>query len=247
MATVGLVLGSLACFVLLRAVVYQAMEAVDTARAQRPDVAPPQDEHRRREPSRGQQQAQDRAPGERPDAKPTEDQLLYAQHDELMAEGRRLYREQRWGEAKAAFEAAKKACPRIPDPDRWLAGIDEEKLKAQAADAARAAREEEAQSARIAKADEERIARAREAARTGTVSDFGPPHLTVGGSDNLYEQVQRGLDIRDPIAGAWWRRAGEIQDTNLPPDLEDALLRLNDTTYELERMTEEIERQQRGW
>lgn len=50
-------------------------------------------------------------------------------HGELMAQGRKLYAERRYGEAKAAFEVAKKTYPENSDPDRWLDGLQQVKAE----------------------------------------------------------------------------------------------------------------------
>lgn len=52
-------------------------------------------------------------------------------HGELMAQGRKLFAERRYGEAKAAFEAAKKTYPENSDPDRWLDGLQQVKAEGQ--------------------------------------------------------------------------------------------------------------------
>lgn len=66
------------------------------------------------------------------DHKWQEEKCNRCRHGELMAQGRKLYAQRRYGEAKAAFEAAKKTYPENSDPDRWLAGIADEKATEEA-------------------------------------------------------------------------------------------------------------------
>ena len=114
-------------------------------------------------------------------------------HDKLLVKGGALYRTQRYGEAKAALEAAKKAFPASNAPDHWLAGIDD--LKAQ---------EQWAAAEAVAKADEKRQA-TRAAAKA---------------EDERRSRVATGKWIRCPKchgAGCWYcEEDGGILVTILP-------------------------------
>jgi predicted RNA-binding Zn-ribbon protein involved in translation (DUF1610 family) len=80
-------------------------------------------------------------------------------HYQLLAKGDALYQTKRYREAKAAFEAAKKAYPESNTPDRRLARIDEAKAQEQWTAAQAAAKADDERRAEARRAHKERMAK----------------------------------------------------------------------------------------